>query len=108
MSGEHAEEKDLAALEGVDYEKLRSHDPEETERYFSAFLKFTREEDCHPGVILMIEQYFTNWALPICVKLMTALFEKYVSPETWEKTLQSMSGRRRTTHAGNSGAGFSD
>jgi hypothetical protein len=93
-------------LSGVDYPKFYTGEQEEIRRYYHAFYDLTTRP-CDPGNILMVQEYFKNWALPICVKLMTALFEKYISPETWEKTIANMRGRR-TTHAGAGAEGFTD
>jgi hypothetical protein len=93
-------------LEGVDYEKLRARDPEAIRSYFAALHDHTGLYPCHPATVFQLQQYFTKWALPICVRIMKAIFEKYVSPQTWEKTIAAMKGR--TTHAGREAESVSD
>jgi len=94
-------------LPEIDYAKLRAGDPKERRRYFAAFCELTGRQPCHAGTVFMLQGFFTNWALPLCLKLMTALFEKYISSEVWERTVSSMRGRR-TTYAGAGAEGFAD
>ena len=95
-------------LAGVDVERLASGEEGALAQYFEALYAATGTRPCHPGLVFELQLRFVAWALPLIVKLMTALFEKYVSGDTWEKTIAGLSGRKRTTHAGAGAEGFSD
>ena len=98
----------VVGLPGFDYTRLNLDSEEGLAQYFEAIYDATGTRPCHPGLVFELQLRFVAWALPLIVKLMTALFEKYVSGDTWEKTIAGLSGRKRTTHAGNGAEGFSD
>ena len=99
----------VIGLPGFDYTQLSLDSKKGVAQYFEAIYDATGTRPCHPGLVFELQLRFVAWALPLIVKLMTALFEKFISGETWEKTIASLGGgRRRTTHAGAGAEGFSD